>query len=50
MGRFCCYTAIVDAAEAQLGGPIVTTTDGRVVRNLLHAFDGCFDTTGVAAV
>jgi hypothetical protein len=43
-----CYTATVDAAEAQLGGPIVTTTDGRPVRNLLYAFDGCFDTTGVA--
>jgi hypothetical protein len=43
-----CYTATADAAEAQLGGPIVTTTDGRVVRNLLHAFDGCFDTTGIA--
>lgn len=41
-----CYTATVDASEAQLGGPIVTTTDGRSLRNLLHAYDGCFDTTG----
>ncbi len=44
-----CYTATADAAEAQLGGPIVTTTDGRAVRNLLHAFDACFDTTGIGA-
>ena len=39
-----CYTAAVDAAETQLGGPSVKTTDGRNVRNLLYAFEGCFDT------
>ena len=44
-----CYTATVEGSEAQLGGPIVRTTDGRAVRNLLHAFDGCFDTTVNAA-
>jgi ABC-2 type transport system permease protein len=38
-----CYTATLGAAEAQLGGPIVTAADGRPVRNLLYAFDGCFD-------
>ena len=41
-----CYTATADAAEGHLGGPIVTAADGRTVRNLLRAFDGCFDTTG----
>jgi hypothetical protein len=40
-----CYTATVDAAEAQLGGPTFTTPDGRNLRNLLYAFEGCFDTT-----
>jgi hypothetical protein len=40
-----CYTATVDAAEAQLGGPTVISMDGRQQRNLLYAFDGCFDTT-----
>jgi hypothetical protein len=40
-----CYTATVDAAEAQLGGPTIRTPDGRDVRNLLYAFEGCFDTT-----
>lgn len=49
VGSDGCYTATVDAAEAQLGGPSVTTTDGRAVRNLLHAFDGCFDTTGAVS-
>jgi hypothetical protein len=44
-----CYTATVDASEAQLGGPVVTASDGRSVRNLLHTFDGCFDTTRAAA-
>lgn len=38
-----CYTATVDAAETQLGGPTVKATDGRDVRNLLYAFEGCFD-------
>lgn len=39
-----CYTATLSSAEAQLGGPTVTASDGRQVRNLLYAFDGCFDT------
>jgi hypothetical protein len=43
-----CYTATVDAAEAQLGGPTVSAMDGRLQRNLLYAFDGCFDTTSTA--
>jgi hypothetical protein len=38
-----CYTASV-AGEA-LGGPTLKTKDRRDVRNLLYAFDGCFDTT-----
>jgi hypothetical protein len=38
-----CYTASV-AGEA-LGGPTLKTRDGRSVRNLLYAFDGCFDIT-----
>jgi hypothetical protein len=40
-----CYTASVDAAETELGGPIIKGPDGREVRNLLYRFDGCFDTT-----
>ena len=40
-----CYTASVDAAETELGGPVIKTPDGRSVRNLLYRFDGCFDTT-----
>lgn len=43
VGANGCYTATLGAAEAQLGGPIVTAADGRPVRNLLYAFDGCFD-------
>ncbi len=39
-----CYTAMLSSAEAQLGGPTVTALDGRQIRNLLYAFDGCFDT------
>src|SRR5204862_104409 len=39
-----CYTATLTAsAEAQLGGPTMTAQDGRQIRNLLYAFDGCFD-------
>ena len=38
-----CYTA--SAAGEALGGPTLKTTEGRDVRNLLYAFDGCFDTT-----
>ena len=44
VGANACFTATLSgSAEAQLGGPIVTTQDGRQVRNLLYAFDGCFD-------
>jgi hypothetical protein len=45
VGTDGCYAASVDAAEAQLGGPVIRTPDGREVRNLLYAFEGCFDTT-----
>jgi hypothetical protein len=45
VGTDGCYTANVDSAEAQLGGPTVKSSDGREMRNLLYAFDGCFDTT-----
>jgi len=46
VGANGCYTATLAAsAEATLGGPTVAATDGRQVRNLLYAFDGCFDTT-----
>jgi hypothetical protein len=38
-----CYTAI--STGEKLGGPILTAPDGRSVKNLLYAFDGCFDTT-----
>jgi ABC-2 type transport system permease protein len=39
-----CYTATLGGTvEGQLGGPTITATDGRPVRNLLYAFDGCFD-------
>lgn len=40
-----CYTAAVDAAETELGGPVIKGPSGRDVRNLLYRFDGCFDTT-----
>jgi hypothetical protein len=38
-----CYMATVSGES--LGGPMLTASDGRSVRNLLYAFDGCFDTT-----
>jgi hypothetical protein len=38
-----CYMASL--AGESLGGPILKTKDGKNVRNLLYAFDGCFDTT-----
>ena len=38
-----CYMASLSGES--LGGPILKTKDGRAVRNLLYAFDGCFDTT-----
>jgi hypothetical protein len=38
-----CYMATVSGEN--LGGPILKAPDGREVRNLLYAFDGCFDPT-----
>jgi hypothetical protein len=38
-----CYMASL--AGESLGGPILKTKEGKNVRNLLYAFDGCFDTT-----
>jgi hypothetical protein len=38
-----CYMASLSGES--LGGPILKRTDGTSVRNLLYAFDGCFDTT-----
>jgi len=38
-----CYSATVSGES--LGGPTLRATDGRSVRNLLYAFEGCFDTT-----
>ena len=38
-----CYMASLSGES--LGGPILQTKDGKNVRNLLYAFDGCFDTT-----
>jgi len=38
-----CYTATAEGE--QLGAPTLTTRKGRAVRNLLHTFEGCFDTT-----
>ena len=37
-----CYTA--SAEGEQLGGPTLRASDGSEVRNLLHTFEGCFDT------
>ena len=37
-----CYTATAEGE--QLGGITLTTRDGHEVRNLLHTFEGCFDT------
>ena len=37
-----CYTATVEGES--LARPVVTTKDGRDVRNLLYVFEGCFDT------
>src|SRR5689334_20972879 len=34
-----CYTAAVDSAEGQLGGPTIRTADGADVRNLLYNFE-----------
>ena len=38
-----CYTASVEGES--LGGPLLKRADGRLVKNLLHEFEGCFDTT-----
>jgi hypothetical protein len=38
-----CYTATAEGE--QFGGPTLTARSGRAVRNLLHTFEGCFDTT-----
>ena len=38
-----CYSATVSGES--LGGPTLTASDGNEVRNLLYAFEGCFDTT-----
>src|SRR5262245_35297540 len=38
-----CYTATV--AGESLGGPTLRGPNGTPVRNLLYAFEGCFDTT-----
>ncbi len=45
VGTDGCYTATVEGAEAELGGPTVAGPDGRPARNLLYAFEGCFDTS-----
>lgn len=37
-----CYSATAEGE--QLGGLTLRASDGRDVRNLLHAFEGCFDT------
>jgi len=41
VGTDGCYMATVEGEG--LGGPILTAPDGRRVRNLLYAFEGCFD-------
>jgi hypothetical protein len=38
-----CYSASVGTEN--LGGPMLKAKDGHEVRNLLYAFEGCFDTT-----
>ena len=38
-----CYTATVEGES--LARPVLTTKDGREVRNLLYVFEGCFDTS-----
>jgi hypothetical protein len=41
-----CYTATVEGEE--LGGATIKAPDGRDLRNLLYAFEGCFDTSGIS--
>jgi hypothetical protein len=43
VGTDGCYTATASAES--FGGPMLTAEDGRRVRNVLYAFEGCFDTT-----
>jgi hypothetical protein len=38
-----CFSAT--AADDNLGGPTLKTPEGRLVKNYLYAFDGCFDPT-----
>jgi len=38
-----CYTATVEGES--LGSPTLKAPDGHAVKNLLYAFEGCFDTT-----
>jgi hypothetical protein len=45
VGTDACYTATVDGTNTGLGGPTVPAADGSLTRNLLYAFDGCFDPT-----
>jgi hypothetical protein len=45
VGTNGCYTATLESAEANLGGPTIIAADGTSVRNLLYVFEGCFDTT-----
>lgn len=42
-----CYTATAEGNS--LGGPALKGPDGHDMRNLLFAFDGCFDTTSAGA-
>ena len=39
------FKLYVQEQGGKLGGPTITLPDGRDTRNLLFAFDGCFDTT-----
>jgi hypothetical protein len=43
VGTDGCFAASVSGES--LGGPTLRAPDGRTVRNLLYAFEGCFDTT-----
>lgn len=45
VGTDACYTATLDGTNTGLGGPTVPAADGSFMRNLLYAFDGCFDPT-----
>jgi hypothetical protein len=42
VGTDGCFTAT--AAGESLGGPTLKASDGRDVKSLLYAFEGCFDT------